>query len=299
MDDATRINRRRWNVLAERHGRGYDDFYNVPKFLSGSSSLNDRERSEVAAAIGEVMSLDLLHLQCHFGLDTLSWAREGARVTGVDFSPVAVRRARQLVAEAGLVAEFIESDVLKLPVSLSGRYDVVFASYGVLCWIASAGAWMRSAAECLRPGGVLVLIDMHPLVSMVDTVDPLVVSSPYAGEQPVISLSDSSYAISGLDCLVHEAVQYPHGLGEVVTAAAAAGLRVESLTEWFDEDLDPKLVRCQDELMRFPFGGQNLPTSYSLRARKDLWYDPIGRPTEVHPQHACCSAAGHADCHGR
>jgi SAM-dependent methyltransferase len=271
MDDATRVNRRRWNALAERHGRGDDDFYDVPRFLSGGLSLNDREHSEVAAAVGGVAGLDLLHLQCHFGLDTLSWAREGARVTGVDFSPVAVRRARQLAAEAGLVAEFIESDALKLPVSLSGRFDVVFASYGVLCWIASAGAWMQSAAACLRPSGVLVLIDMHPLVSMVDTVDPLVVSTPYAGEEPVVSFSGSSYAISGLDRPVHETVQYPHGLGEVITATATAGLRVESLTEWFDEDLDPKLIRCQDGLMRFPFGGQNLPTSYGLRARRDLW----------------------------
>jgi SAM-dependent methyltransferase len=269
MDDAAKVNRRRWDALAERHGRGYDDFYDVPRFLSGGSSLNDRERSEVAAAVGGVAGLHLLHLQCHFGLDTLSWSREGARVTGVDFSPMAVSRARQLAAEAGLVAEFIESDVLKLPISLSGRFDIAFASYGVLCWIASAGAWMRSAAACLRPGGVLVLIDMHPLVSMVDTVDPLVVSTPYAGEKPVVSLSGSSYAISGLDRQVHETIQYPHGLGEVVSAAASAGLWVESLTEWFDEDLDPKLTRCQDGLMRFPFGGQSLPTSYGLRARKD------------------------------
>ena len=268
MDERPRVNQKRWDALAQRHGQGGDTFYDVPAFLAGGSSLLDRERAEVAAAVGSVAGLDVLHLQCHFGLDTLSWARQGARVTGVDFSAVAVQRARRLAAETGLAAEFVQADVLALPESLSSRFDLVFASYGVLCWISSAQAWMRSAAGCLRPGGSLVLIDIHPVVTMVDTVEPLVVDFPYAGEQPVRFSSAVSYAVGGLDSSAQESVQWPHGLGEIVTAAAAAGLRVESLTEWLDEEQDPKLKVGQDGRARLPFGDQYLPTSYGLRARR-------------------------------
>lgn len=266
MDDATAVNRRRWDALAALHGQGDDAYYDVAGFLGGASTLNDRERSEVAAAAGRVTGLDLLHLQCHFGLDTLSWAREGARVTGVDFSAAAVRRAGELAADAGLAAEFVVADVLALPGSLAGRFDLVFASYGVLCWIPSAAAWMRSAAACLRPGGALVLIDIHPLVTMADSVQPLVADFPYAGEQPVRFSSASSYAVGGLDAAAADTIEYPHGLGEVVSAAASAGLTVSALTEWFDEERDSKLVAGDDGRVRYPFGGQWLPTSYSLRA---------------------------------
>ncbi|HXW47650.1 MAG TPA: class I SAM-dependent methyltransferase [Streptosporangiaceae bacterium] len=268
MSDALELNRRRWDALAARHGQGEDTYYDVPGFLAGGSSLSDRERAEVAVAAGEVAGLDLLHLQCHFGMDTLSWARLGARVTGVDFSPVAIRRARELADAAGLAAEFVQADVLALPASLAGRFDVVFASYGVLCWVGSARAWMESAAACLRPGGSLVLIDMHPLVGMVDTAQPLVADFPYGGEQPVTLESAASYAVGGLEA--RQTVQWPHGLGEIVTAAASAGLVVESLTEWFDEEQDRKLVVGADGRARFPLGSEYLPTSYGLRARRSL-----------------------------
>jgi hypothetical protein len=127
---------------------------------------------------------------------------------------------------------------------------------------------MRSAAACLRPGGAVVLIDIHPLVMMVDTVDPLVLDFPYAGEQPVTFSSSASYAVGSLGPEASQTTQWPHGLGEIVTAAAAAGLRVESLTEWFDEAKDPKLVAGPDGRARFPLGDEQLPTSYALRARR-------------------------------
>jgi SAM-dependent methyltransferase len=269
VQDAAEINRRRWDALATRHGQGEDSFYDVEGFLAGESTLSERELGQVAAAAGDVDGQALLHLQCHFGMDTLSWARRGARVTGVDFSPVAVQRARGLAEQAGLAAQFIEADVLELPADLAGRFDVVFASYGVLCWVRSAQAWMASAANCLRPGGALVLIDIHPLVGMLDTAQPLVVDFPYGGEQPVTLASGSSYAVGNLDPSVGQTVQWPHGLGEIVTGAVAAGLRVESLTEWYEEDQDPKLVVGDDGLARFPIGSEYLPTSYGLRARRD------------------------------
>ncbi len=148
----------------------------------------------MAAAIGSVEGLDLLHIQCHFGMDTLSWGRLGARVVGVDFSRVAIERARRLAERTGLAAEFVGGDSQALPAELAGRFDVAFASYGVLCWIGDLGAWMRSAAAALRPGGKLVLIDLHPLYVMFDSVDPLVLDFPYQGAEPLRFDSPGSYA---------------------------------------------------------------------------------------------------------
>jgi 2-polyprenyl-3-methyl-5-hydroxy-6-metoxy-1,4-benzoquinol methylase len=260
------VNRRRWDELARRHGQ--DGWYDVEAFLAGADTLNDLVDHELERAVGDFAGLDVLHLQCHFGLDTLSLARRSARVTGLDFSPVAIERAKDLAQRAGVEATFVCADVLDPPASFTGRFDLVFASYGVLCWVPSAAAWMRSAARCLRPGGVVVLVDIHPLVTMVDTVDPLVVDFPYGGEQSQRFSCAASYAVNELPVEAQQTVQWPHGLGEVVTAAATAGLVVEGLTEWLDEPRDPRLVRGDDGRYRLPWGDQYLPVTYGLRARK-------------------------------
>jgi 2-polyprenyl-3-methyl-5-hydroxy-6-metoxy-1,4-benzoquinol methylase len=257
------VNRARWDYLARRHGAD-GRFYDVDAFLAGDSTLNDLE----VASVGDVAGLDLLHLQCHIGLDTLSLARLGARVTGLEFSPVAVERARGLAKETGLEVSFVCADVLEPPESLTGRFDVVFASYGVLCWVPTAAAWMKTVAACLRPGGTLVLVEIHPLVTMIGTLDPLVVDFPYGGEQPQRFRSESSYAADGLPEQAQETVEWPHSLGEVVTGAGQAGLVVEALTEWMDEPYEPKLVRGEDGRYRLPWGDQFLPVTYTFRARK-------------------------------
>lgn len=152
-------NRALWDSLAETHGTtATDQSYDVEAFLGGQQTLRSIER-ELA---GDVAGKDLLHLHCHFGMDTLNWARLGARVTGVDFSPVAITRARALAERAGLVADFVVADTQRLPDSLAAGFDVVVATYGVLSWIADVNAWMRGAARALRPGGRLVLVDIHP-----------------------------------------------------------------------------------------------------------------------------------------
>lgn len=153
VDDATELNQARWDELARLHGQ--DDYYDVEGFLTGQIMLSGREQEEMVAAVGSVSGLDLLHVQCHFGLGTLSWARLGAHVTGLDFSPVAVERARSLATAAGIDARFVQADAQRLPAELADAFDVVFASYGVLPWIADVTAWMTAAATALRPGGVL------------------------------------------------------------------------------------------------------------------------------------------------
>ncbi|MEU6861720.1 class I SAM-dependent methyltransferase [Streptomyces sp. NPDC046876] len=261
------LNRAVWDERARVHGTTPGDrFYDVEGFLAGRQTLLGLER-ELA---GEVRGLDLLHLQCHFGMDTLSWARLGARVTGVDFSPVAVHRARELAARAGLAAEFVEADTQALPASLAGRFDLAVATYGVLCWIGDPDAWMRGAAMALRPGGRLLLVDLHPLFQVFASYEPLVADWPYGGGAALREPVTGTYADPELRVEAREAVQYPHSLGEIVTAAAGAGLVLAHLGEHTEADTDGRglLPRGEDGRHRFPFGQTHLPFLYSLVATR-------------------------------
>jgi SAM-dependent methyltransferase len=265
--DGIETNRALWDERAALHGQ--DGYYDVEAFLAGATSLSPRELHEVRAAVGDVAGLDLLHVQCHFGLDTLSFARMGASVTGLDFSPVAIARATALAEQASLQATFVEEDAQPLPSSLHASFDLVFASYGVLCWIADVGAWMRSAASALRSGGRLVLLDLHPMCQMIGAVDPLTVDFPYQGAEPRSFEASGSYAIPDAETTANRSVEYAHGLGEIVSAAVGAGLGIDALTEWIDEDFDPRggiLAVEPDGRYRLRLGDQALPLTFSLRA---------------------------------
>jgi SAM-dependent methyltransferase len=264
-DDGLALNRALWDERARIHGSSPTDrFYDIDSFLAGRQTLYSIERE----LTGDVAGKDLLHLQCHFGMDTLSWARLGARVTGVDFSPAAIERARLLAGRAGLAATFVEADTQRLPADLAGGFDMAVATYGVLCWIADIGAWMRNAAMTLRPAGSLVLVDMHPAYQAVAAVDPLVADWPYGGGEAHRETVTGTYAEPGLTTPEQETVQYPHSLGEIVTAAADAGLIVKHLGEHIATELDPRgiLPQGKDGLYRLPFGGSHLPILYSIRA---------------------------------
>lgn len=263
--DGVALNRALWDVRARIHGSTpADDVYDVESFVSGRQTLRAIERD----LAGDVTGKDLLHLQCHFGMDTLSWARLGATVTGVDFSAVAVERARELADRAGLAATFLQADTQRLPSSLAGAFDVAVATYGVLCWIGDLDAWMRGAAMALRPGGALVLVDTHPAYEMVATLDPLVVDWPYGGGEPLRETVTGTYASPEVTTPAQEVIEYPHSLGEIVTAAATAGLTIKHLGEHIATEHDPRrlLPRGADGRYRLPFGDSHLPILYSLRA---------------------------------
>ncbi len=161
MDKYLKTNRKNWDERVALHAASR--FYNVAGFLRGKSSLLPLELKEV----GPVKDRRLLHLQCHFGLDTLSWARRGASVTGADFSPKAIESARALSDRAGVPADFVLSDVYSLGRAL-GKFDIVYASYGALCWIGDLKRWFRTAARFLKPGGFLYVADDHPFAGVFD-----------------------------------------------------------------------------------------------------------------------------------
>ena len=215
-------NRANWDHLTPIHAAS--SFYNVAGFLSGESTLKAFERR----LVGDVDGHRLLHLQCHFGLDTLSWARLGARVTGVDFSSVAIETARKLSAEAGLPATFLCADVQALPV-FADPFDVAVTTYGVLCWIGDLDLWARGVAIALRRGGRFVLVDYHPVLEAVHP-GKMTGAGGYFGHEPAEVTTTGTYAAPEADVTYRER-RWQHTVGEVVSALVEGGLAVTAVEE--------------------------------------------------------------------
>jgi SAM-dependent methyltransferase len=270
MDEFRAANRALWDEWTGIHLGS--EFYDVEGFKRGGVRLRQYELDEV----GDVAGKDLLHLQCHFGLDTLSWRRLGARVTGADFSPRAIEAARALAAETGLDARFVCSDLLDLPQHVDERFDVVYTSRGVLGWLPDLAGWARVAAGFLRPGGILYVTEIHPVAQVFadENVEPgeLRVEYPYFPRAEPLSFPvQGSYADES--AAVEAPVEYAwvHSLGEIVSSVADAGLRLELLHEWpFVEWKLPYLERAEGgDRWRLPASVKGeLPLFFSLRARR-------------------------------
>lgn len=273
MDDALRDNRDLWDAWARINAAS--DFYDVASFRDGGRPirLRDYEREEIGAVEGRT----LLHLQCHFGMDTLSWARLGAIATGVDFSEVAIAAARELAAEVGVPARFVVSNLYDLPDVLDGEFDIVYTSRGVLGWLPDIVAWARVVAHFVRPGGFFYVTEIHPVaqVFLDEGVAPgeLRPVYPYwSHEAPLTFEAHGSYADrdAPTDGLVEHG--WNHSLGEIVTALIDAGLRIEFVHEFdFVEWPVEFLVGGDDGRYRLPPGtpGQ-LPLFFSIRATKPV-----------------------------
>ncbi len=265
--DYRRTNLARWNELVALHVQSR--FYDVDGFRAGKCSLRPIETEE----LGDVAGKSLLHLQCHFGLDTLSWARRGARVTGVDFSDLAIAQARALAAETGVRGEFICADVYDLPHVLSGAFDIVFTSYGAICWLPDLCRWAEIAAGFLKPGGTYYMVELHPAADMLDVGPdgtPRVAYPYFGGPGPLRWEAPGSYA--DRTAAVRNTVSYSwsHGLGETVTALAGAGLTIEFLHEFpfCVCGVLPGMEPGPDGWWRLPGQADKIPFLYSLRARR-------------------------------
>jgi SAM-dependent methyltransferase len=273
MDKGTarRINRAHWDALASAHGEGQDAYYDTEALVGGADTLRVAEQAGVREAVGAVAGLDVLHLQCHIGFDSISLARRGARVVGADFSPASLEKARALARRCDVDVEFVEADSTKLPVELHNRFDLVYATIGVIYWIDDVRAWMRSAAAALRGGGKLLLVEIHPLFTMLASSDPLQFDFPYANDGPRAFDEPGSYANADLPVAATETVEFAHSLGEVVNAAMEAGLKIQRLDEHLEADFDPRgglLPREDDGVYRLRADGELLPVLYTLVAAK-------------------------------
>ncbi len=219
----------RWDESVAIHAasQGYD----LQGYLRGEKTLYATEMDEV----GDVTGKTLLHLQCHFGMDTLAWARLGATVTGIDFSPEAVDRARRLAEEIGIEgARFLEANVYDAPDALDEQFDVVYTGIGALNWLPDIRAWARVAAGFVKPGGFLYLYEGHPMLWSLDEDRaelPFQLKYPYfEAERPIEWDWDQTYT-DGPKLKNTRGYEWNHGLGEIVTALIDAGLHLEFLHE--------------------------------------------------------------------
>jgi len=262
-------NRRHWDEVVGIHAASA--FYDVAAFKAGHSKLKPVELAE----LGDVRGKTMLHLQCHFGMDTLSWARnEGAIVTGVDFSEPAVEQARALAAELGIEARFIHSNVYDLPDILDERFDIVFTSYGVLGWLPDIEAWAQVAAHFVRRGGIFYIVEFHP-ISLIfdddDRADDLRVRYPYfrTGE-PLVFDYPGTYASGDATIENRRTYEFPHPVSDVVTALIDAGLHIEHLHEFpfSTSQFLPFTQRLPDGSVRLTKHDGSLPLMFSIRATK-------------------------------
>ena len=270
MDDRLETNRRNWNERVPVHVAS--SFYDVASFKAGRITLHDIERREV----GDVSGKSLLHLQCHFGLDTMSWCRLGARATGVDFSNVAIATARRLNAELGLGARFIESNVYDLPAVLDEAFDIVYTALGVLCWLPDLEGWAQVVARFLKPGGVFYLFDNHPMLWVFepvagqsgDGVADLRVRHGYFSDAAGLAFEGGEPSYAGSEIIESGSHEWAHSVSEILAAVQGAGLTLEFFHEF--------PVNCYqafpgmehiDGWWRFP-KDNHLPQTFSLRAHK-------------------------------
>jgi SAM-dependent methyltransferase len=262
LSDPIEANRRQWAERLPVHLAS--GFYDVAAFKAGRSSVRSIELEEV----GSVTDRDLLHLQCHFGLDTISWARLGARVTGVDFESGAIETARRLANELGVAARFVCSTIDDLPNALDAEFDVIFASYGVLMWLPDLERWAELVAQFLRPKGVFHLVEFHPVVGGLGDSQPAL-KPYYFLDGPLRWEHDTDYADPS-HVLEHPSYEWVHRIGDVVNALVGAGLVFESLREHpvAPEQFRPYMVNDPEDHRWWRIPGDPIPLTYSLRARK-------------------------------
>ncbi len=241
-------------------------FYDVEGFLAGRDSLQPFEVAEV----GDVTGKEFVHLQCHFGMDTLSWARHGANVSGLDFSAPAVEQASRMAAQLGIDARFVQSDVYDAVAALGGgRFDIVYTGLGAICWLPDIPRWARVVAELIRPGGFLYLSEFHP-ASDVFADDSLTAAYDYFHESPKAWDEPGTYADGGAATVHNRSFDWTHGLGKVVTALLDAGLRIEFLHEFEYTVFErwPFLEKRGHDEYRLPAGMPRIPLMYSIKAWK-------------------------------
>jgi 2-polyprenyl-3-methyl-5-hydroxy-6-metoxy-1,4-benzoquinol methylase len=267
-DDRGRIaaNRDMWDERVPIHVAGA--FYGVDEFRRDATRLAIQPFE--VQELGDVQGLSLVHLQCHFGLDALSWARLGARVTGLDFSGPAVDAATTLAAEVGIEADFVRADLYDAVAALGRRtFDVVYTGKGALIWLPDITRWAEVCAALLAPGGTFYLSEFHPVCDMFSW-QTMALERSYFETAPLFDDSSGTYADLEAATVHNASYEWQHPLGTVVTALVDAGLRVEFLHEqpftlyqrW------PFLEEGDDGSFVMPAAMVQLPLMYSIRAVK-------------------------------
>ncbi|MBF7092490.1 class I SAM-dependent methyltransferase [Flavobacterium sp. ALJ2] len=256
------VNKESWNSRVESHLKS--DFYDLKGFLKGNTSLNSIELE----LLGDVKGKSILHLQCHFGQDTISLARLGATVTGVDLSDKAIDGANKLAKEVNVEASFICCDIYDLPNHLNQKFDIVFTSYGAIPWLPDLDKWAKLISDFLKPNGKLVFVEFHPVVWMFDD-DFEKVAYNYFNSGAIIETEEGTYADREAPIQL-EYICWNHNMGEVINSLIKNGLELNSLNEF---DYSPyncfnNTIEFEPKKYRIKHLNNKIPMVYSILATK-------------------------------
>ncbi|MBP9794011.1 MAG: class I SAM-dependent methyltransferase [Flavobacterium sp.] len=261
-NDYIAINKKTWNNKTDVHVTS--DFYDNESFLKGKSTLMDIE----LPLLGDISGKKILHLQCHFGQDTMTFSRMGAKATGVDLSDKAIEKAREFATQLDLDTQFICCDLYDLPNHLNEQFDIVFTSYGTIGWLPDLDKWADVISKFLKPNGKLVFAEFHPIVWMFDNHFKEVFYS-YFNIEPIVEEETGTYADKNAP-LETKTITWNHPTSEVLNALISNGLEINSFNEY---DYSP--YNCFNETEEFEPGKfrikhlQNkIPMVFSLVATK-------------------------------
>lgn len=257
------INRQSWNNRTDAHLKS--DFYDLEGFLKGKTSLNDIELD----LLGDIKGKTILHLQCHFGQDTISLERLGTKeITGVDLSDKAIESARQIAKDTNSNAHFICCDIYDLPNHLEKQFDIVFTSYGTIGWLPDLDRWAKVISKFLKPDGQFIFVEFHPVIWMFDDNFEKI-GYNYSNSGAIIETENGTYA-DRTAALTQEYVMWNHGLSEVINSLIQNGLEIKSLDEF---DYSPyncfnRTIEFEPKKYRIEHLDNKIPMVYSIVATR-------------------------------
>jgi len=258
------INRQSWNNRVDAHIQS--DFYDMKGFLSGNSSLNAIELE----LLGDIRDKRILHLQCHFGQDTISLAKEGAKTTGVDLSDKAIRKAKEIAEKCEVNATFICCDIFDLPNHLNEQFDIVYASYGTIGWLPDLNKWASIVSQFLKPGGEFVFVEFHPVVWMFDD-EFKKIEFNYFNSGAMVEAEEGTYADREAK-INQEYIVWNHSMSDIINNLIHHGLRIESLDEYDYSPYDcfKHTVEFEPKKYRIKHLENKIPMVFSLKATKTI-----------------------------
>ncbi len=262
--DNFEYNRQSWNELTTLHAES--DFYNIESFKKGKTSLNHIEIKE----LGDIKGKKLLHLQCHFGMDTISLARKGAEVFGVDISDTSIQKAIELSNELEVPARFVRSNVYDIENVLDETFDIVYTSYGAINWLNDLDKWAKIIKRYLNPNGMFYMVEFHPFIYTLN--DNSEITESYFKSKSIETIVENSYTdksdVSNKN-LIH--IEWHHSLSEVLNSLITNGLKIE-----FFNEFPYQVYNCFPNLTEIETGkwvsekyGDKIPYMYSIKATKN------------------------------
>lgn len=262
MNDLIAANKNWWDEVVPIHTGS--KLYDLPGFINGKCSLFSIEKEE----IGDVRDKSLLHLLCHFGMDTLSWTRLGAKATGVDISDTSIKLAKKLSREISVPAKFICCDVYNLPQVLNKKFDIIFASYGVLCWLPNLKKWAKIVNHFLNKGGIFYLAELHPFTNIFSY--DFKIAYKYFSKGPDIDDSSGTYADWNAD-IKSPTYLWNYTIGDVINSLISEGLKIEFVHEFpytMYDQFPGLMVRNKKGQYVFKNKKIQIPLLFSLKATK-------------------------------